>query len=531
MQKLEISNLSIAFEQHGEHHEVVSKVSFALEAGKMTALVGESGSGKSLTALAIMQLLPSGAKVCDQAKILYDGEDLLGKSQKQMGEVRGGRIGMVFQEALVALNPILTLGDQMLEGITRHKYLRGQEAKRYGYQLLREVGLEDEARCWNAYPHQLSGGMRQRAMVAMALAGDPEFLIADEPTSAIDVVLQQQLMQLFGRLMKDRGVGVLMITHDLPLVRSYADKVVVMMRGHLVEQANTAAFFAGPKSPYAKTLLAASFPKRKPRFLAKKTNTLLMRARELMVHFPIQKGVMQKTLGHVKAVDGLDFNLFSGEALAVIGGSGSGKTTLARAMMMMESVSSGDLCYANKKLCSLTRKEHRLYCRQVQMIFQDPYQSLNPRQTIGTILSEPLDIHGISITADKKKSYLLSIMKRVGLHPEHLIRFPHEFSGGQRQRIAIARALVLKPKLLICDEPTSALDVTLRHQILDLLRSLQQEMGMTLVVITHDFAVVHSIADRVLVMHNGRMQELGTVDQITQQPQSSYTKSLLAAMA
>lgn len=530
MQTIDVSDLSIAFYHHGQRKEVVSDVSFQLNAGQMTALVGESGSGKSLTALALMQLLPSGAMVSEKASICYDGDELLQKTAREMSHIRGGKIGMVFQEALVAFNPILTIGEQILEVVIRHKYFRGKEAFKYGCQLLREVGLDDEERCWRAYPHQLSGGMRQRAMVAMALAGDPEFLIADEPTSAIDVVLQQQMMQLFKRLMRERGIGVLMITHDLPLVRAYADEVLVMMSGRLIEKARADVFFQGPTSAYAKTLLQASYPQIKKQPTSLQKHARLMFTKHMKVHFPIQKGLFKRTVGCVKAIDGLDFDLLSGETLAIVGGSGSGKSTLARSIMMMQKISSGELCFANRHLVSLSRKERRQYCRQVQMIFQDPYQSLDPRQTIFSILSEPLKIHKIKLSEQKMHDYLHALLKRVGLLPEHLMRFPHEFSGGQRQRIAIARALVLKPKLLICDEPTSALDVTLRHQILDLLASIQREMGMTLIMITHDFAVVQSIADRVLVMCDGRMMEVGTMTQVTQAPQSSYTKSLIQAV-
>ena len=430
---------------------------------------------------------------------------------------------MVYQEALDALNPVKCIGNQIAEVLSLHQHVRGSALLNAGIKLLEEVGLDDPERAWNAYPHQLSGGMRQRAMIAMALAGDPDFLIADEPTTALDVTLQVQVMQLLTDLKKTRGMGILFITHNLPLVARHADRVALMRNGELLEAQEAKAFFRSPKTAYGQELLAAMLMNRAKqcKFLRKaKPKALLLKAQNLSVQYQTDTGLLH-------AVDDVSFSLTVGETLAVVGESGSGKSTLARAVMQLESLESGKVSYKGQCLQTALKHQLRNYRQQSQMVFQDPYQSLNPRHRVADIVLEGLDIHGQRLRGNKRNEAALALLEKVGLNEDYLHRYPHALSGGQRQRIAIARALALNPQLLICDEPTSALDISVSVQVLDLLLELQQSMGLGILLITHDFSVVRYMADRIMVMRKGRVLESGDAEQVLKTPSHEYTQSLL----
>ena len=526
-----VEHLSVAFRSAGRYEPAVDDVSFTFRAGEMVALVGESGSGKSLTALSMLQLLPHGAHVGEKSRILYDGQDLLALTPRQIRTIRGAKMGMIFQEASVAFNPVLRIGEQICEVLRCHHELSIKALRERGLGLLKEVGLDDAERCWHAYAHQLSGGMRQRAMIAMALAGEPEFLLADEPTTALDVTLQAQVMDLLAELKAKRGLGVLLITHDLPLVSSYADRVLVMKQGKLVEQAEAKAFFCAPVHPYSQHLLA-SMPKAKSEAACSKPkpSKLLLKATDLSVHFPICKGVLQRKVANVAAVEQTSLRISPGETLAIVGESGSGKTTLARALLRLEAHHQGEVAFVGHSVTSMGSKALRGYRRQVQMVFQDPYQSLNPRHLVQRIVLEGEDLHGKRLRGQARENKAAQLLDMVGLLPEHQYRYPNAFSGGQRQRIAIARTLALQPRLLICDEPTSALDVSIRRNMLDVLQRIQTEHGVALLLITHDFSVVRYLADRVMVMQAGRVVEQGSAEAVLNSPESDYTRRLLASV-
>lgn len=504
---LEIFNLSISF---GDSKNcVVNNLSLSLSPGKCLSLVGESGSGKSLTALSIMQLLPHTARVSKQSRILLDNEDLLDYSERKMRKIRGKRIGMIFQDAMSAFNPVLTIGHQLTEITSKHRSL----------QLFQEVGIDDVERCFNAYPHQLSGGMRQRAMIAMALCGDPDIIIADEPTTALDVTLQSQIIELLNRLKLSRNIALLFISHDLSVVSQLADTICVLRKGQCIESSDAHSFFTQPKSDYSR-LLIQSIPTKDCRKTPASEANPILTVNELKVYFPIKKGIFKRTVDYIKAVDGINLQVKAGETLALVGESGSGKTTTAKAIVELETKTAGSI-----KLHDI----HQLR-RDVQIIFQDPYSSLNPRMMIIDCVAEGLFAQKIIRQRKQAKGQVGSLLTKVGLDPQMMWRYPHEFSGGERQRICIARALALEPKLLILDEPTSALDVSTQMQILALLDELQQRLRISYLLITHNLSVVAHMAHSTAIMQNGIIVEQGATEAILNSPQHAYTKRLIASI-
>ena len=579
----------------------VDGVDFELRAGECFALVGESGSGKSMTALSLMRLLPEAGRIAG-GEVGLDGLDLLGLPEAAMRAVRGRRIAMIFQEPSTALNPVLTVGQQIVEVIERHTKASREEAKHKAVELLRSVGIADAERRLDQYPFELSGGLKQRAMIAGALAVDPEVLIADEPTTALDVTIQAQILELLARLLGERGMALLLITHDLGIVAKMAQRVAVMYAGEIVELAEREAFMRAPQHPYSQKLFAAlPSPRRRagelaviggqvppltqefracrfaercdqafdrcrseaPRMLEPAQGQLarchlreagpaaprgqssgahesvrtvsgegnvLLRVRDLQVHFPIRRGLLKRTVGQVKAVDGVSFELRAGRTLALVGESGSGKTTTGKAILQLISPTAGSVRFGEHELTTLSRRELRPRRSAMQIIFQDPYGSLDPRMRVAEILLEGMRSLGIGRDDAERSGRIASLLGEVGLPAEALGRYPHEFSGGQRQRIAIARALAVEPKLIVCDEPTSALDVSVQAQILNLLRALQQRMGIAYLFITHNIAVVEYLAHEVAVMYQGKIVEHGDVDRVLGAPAHAYTRELLAAV-
>ncbi len=518
---LSIQHLTIQFEDQSV--PVVCNVSFNLIRGCCLGLVGESGSGKSLTALAILQLLPSSARVGAQSRLLFNNQDLLTVSERAMRQVRGRRIAMIFQDAMTAFNPVYTIGQQLLEVIQ----VKPKKAK--ALRLLDEVGIKDSHRCYQSYPHQLSGGMLQRAMIAMALATEPELLIADEPTTAIDVTLQAQIIKLLKRIVAQRQMTLLFISHNLALIAQMADDVVVMQQGKVVEQGATSKLFTHPQASYTQQLLAAIPSGAIEQPLLEDRQTVL-KVQGLKVHYPIKKGVFKRTVDYVKAVDDIDFSLSSGQTLAVVGESGSGKTTSGLAILQLLKATAGKIELLGQSLSSARAKTLRQLRQSVQIVFQDPYASLNPRRTVGESIAEGLWAQGRVQNRQQAQREVATLLAQVNLPVGIESRFPHEFSGGQRQRLCIARALALKPKLLILDEPTSALDVSIQKQILALLVNLQQQHQLAYLLITHDLGVVAQMAHHVMVMHQGKVVESGSAASILQSPQQAYTQQLLAAV-
>jgi len=577
----------------------VDGVSFELREGECFALVGESGCGKSMTALSLMRLLPEAGRIAG-GKVALDDLDLLGLPEAAMRAVRGRRLAMIFQEPATALNPVLTVGRQITEVIERHSTEKNPRGK--AIDLLRAVGIPEPEGRFHEYPFQLSGGQKQRVMIAAALAVEPEVLIADEPTTALDVTIQAQILELLKKLQAERRMALLLITHDLGIVAQMADRVAVMYAGEIVELAEKEAFFRAPQHPYSQKLFAAlPSPQRRagelavipgqvpaltqpfqrcrfaercafvfdrcrieapalleplPRHLArchlreagpaepraalageptllvprKEERPVLLEVKDLEVHFPIRAGILRRTVGAVKAVDGVSFALRQGRTLALVGESGSGKTTTGKALLRLIEPTSGSVTYGGEELTSLTRAQMRARRADLQIIFQDPYASLNPRLRISEILLEGMRSLGVLHHDAERLRRLLDLLGEVGLPPEALSRYPHEFSGGQRQRIAIARALAVEPKLIVCDEPTSALDVSVQAQILNLLRSLQRSRGITYLFITHNIAVVDYLAHEVAVMYQGKIVEHGTVDEVLRRPKHAYTRELLSAV-
>ncbi len=526
MTLLSIQNLSVNFGKTS----VVKNVSFTLEKGRTLALVGESGSGKSVTALSLLQLLPYPYASHPSGGIKLDGVELVGAPAKLLQSVRGGRIGMIFQEPMTALNPLHRIGRQIGESLWLHKQLKSDAARARTLELLRLVQLPDVEQKINAYPHELSGGQRQRVMIAMALAGEPELLIADEPTTALDVTVQAQILDLLRALQQRLGMALLLITHDLGIVKRMADTVAVMRHGEIVESGAAADIFARPQHDYTKLLLDSA-----PSGMATPVTTdapALLQADDLKVHFPIKVGVLRRTSGHIKAVDGITLNIRQGETLGIVGESGSGKTTLANAILRLTD-SQGAISFNGKQLDQLSGSKLRKAREDLQAVFQDPFSALSPRMPARDIVLEGLRWHsstlGQKIGKAEQQQKLEQIFKDVGLDIATADRYPHEFSGGQRQRLAIARALILKPKLVVLDEPTSALDRSVQKQVLSLLKDLQAKHGLSYLLITHDLAVVRAMAHRVLVMKDGREVESGSVQAIFNAPRSDYTKALLAA--
>lgn len=528
MDLLRIKNLSLQI----AGNPILFDLNFTIKAGEVLALLGESGSGKTMTSLSIMRLLPEDAKLGSKSVIQFDGEDLLSLSEVQMQKVRGGKIGMIFQEPMTALNPVLTVGYQIREVLRRHLNLRGRAARDRVIELLHEVGLSDPKRHYHEYPHQLSGGMRQRVVIAMAIAAEPKLLIADEPTSALDVFTQAQILDLLHNLQDKTGMAMLFITHDLIIAKKLADHVVVLQRGNIVEDDDKKEFFTHPHHEYCKQLIHAAEVTAHPHLHEHVENHLppLLEVDDLKVHFPIQKGLFKRTVGWVKAIDGINLKIYPGRTVAVVGESGSGKTTLAKAILQLEKPTSGTINFLDKNLTNLSTNKMRLIRQDLQIVFQDPFSSLNPKMLVGDIIAEGLVAQKLVNTDHEKEEHVDELLNQVGLKPENKHRYPHEFSGGQRQRIGIARALAVQPKLIICDEPTSALDVPTQGQILDLLQKLQQEFKLSYLFITHNIPVAAAMADEIAIMRYGKIVEYGETAQIIKNPQHPYTKELLSVV-
>ena len=518
---LKIENLSVAF--HGR--VVAENVNFAIERGETQALVGESGSGKSVTALSILKLLPYPAASHPSGRILFRGEDLMTASPERLRQVRGGKISMIFQEPMTSLNPLHRIERQLVETLTLHRELSREAARKEAVELLKLVQIRDAEKRMSAFPHELSGGQRQRVMIAMALANKPDLLIADEPTTAVDVTIQAQILKLLRDLQAELGMAILLISHDLVMVRKMAREVAVMQAGKIVEQTTTEALFKAPQHPYTKQLLAAQ---PRPKTDGGAFGDELISAKELKVWFPIKAGLLRRVVDHVKAVDGVSVDIRSGETVGIVGESGSGKTSLALGLLRLVE-SKGPIVFMGRNIETLKRSELRPIRREMQIVFQDPYGSLSPRLSVGEIVSEGLDVHGLMTDEDERDAAVVAALKEVGLDPETRHRYPHEFSGGQRQRIAIARALILKPKLILLDEPTSALDMSVQAQIVDLLRDLQKKHGFTYLFISHDLRVIRAMSDRVIVMRGGKVVETGSAQQVFEAPKEDYTKALLDA--
>ena len=528
---LSVGDLRVAFATQGGRVQAVDGVSFELMPGEVLAIVGESGSGKSVTAQTILGLTRSpNARI--EGSIRLGEQELVEASERELRGVRGRRVGMVFQDPMTSFNPVYRIGRQISEAIRAHGEEVGKdEARERAIELLDSVGIPDAERRVDDYPHQFSGGMRQRAMIAMALALGPEVLIADEPTTALDVTVQAQILALLERLNRERGLATILITHDLGVVAEVADRVLVMHEGKIVERGDLERIFYAPTDPYTRKLLDAVVrldtapPLRPPR-----ESELLLEVTDLVKHFPVKRGLLiDREVDRVKAVDGVSFSVRQGETLGLVGESGSGKTTLSRTVLQLLEPTSGSVRFDGREIAGLSRREMRPLRRQMQMVFQDPYASLNPRKRIGQIVGEPLRLHDEARGAALRRA-VQELLDRVGLSAEHYDRFPHEFSGGQRQRIGIARALALRPKLIVADEPVSALDVSIRAQILDLLSELQADFGLTYVFVAHDIGVVRHVSDRIAVMHRGKIVEQGLADAICERPQDAYTQELLAAV-
>ncbi len=520
---LQVDDLHISFRQDGRVIDAVRGVSFTVGRGETVALVGESGSGKSVTALSTVSLLPDSATI--RGSVRYAGQELLHLPEAQLRKVRGNDISFIFQEPMTSLNPLHTIERQIGESLALHQGLRGEAARARTLDLLLKVGIRDAETRLDAYPHQLSGGQRQRVMIAMALANGPDLLIADEPTTALDVTIQAQILELLAELKAREGLSMLFITHDLGVVRRIADRVCVMQNGEIVEQGPAAEIFAAPKHPYTQKLLAAE-PKGRPDPVPADAQEIV-RTEHLRVWFPIHAGFLRRTVGHVKAVNDASLSVRSHETLGIVGESGSGKTTLALAILRLIA-STGPVVFMGRDLQAETKAALRDLRRDLQIVFQDPFGSLSPRMTVEQIIAEGLGVHGVEPGRDRRQM-VAEIMAEVGLDPAAMGRYPHEFSGGQRQRIAIARAMILRPKLVVLDEPTSALDMTVQVQIVELLRSLQRKWGLAYLFISHDLRVVRAMAHKVIVMQNGDVVEAGEGQAVFDAPKAEYTQRLLSA--
>ena len=574
---LEFKNLVTEFKTEGTVVRAVNGISFTLNKGETIGIVGESGSGKSVTSLSAMRLIPSPPGEISGGEIIFhkdDGEsvDLLKISEEEIRKHRGNDIAMIFQEPMTSLNPVFTCGNQVVEAIMLHQNMNKHEAKDLTIKLFEEVQLPDPERIFSTYPHQISGGQKQRVMIAMAMSCQPSVLIADEPTTALDVTVQKTILQLMQKLQTERDMGILFITHDLGVIAELADKVVVMYKGNIVEQGNVWDIFSNPQHPYTKGLLACRPPLNKRyKFLPTVSDFMkededgkmiennitveeftkdltipnserelkqkelfakepILKIKNLKTYFPIRNGFFGGISSHVKAVDNVNFDVYPGETLGLVGESGCGKTTIGRTIIRLEEPTEGEMIYKGKDIAKMDAKELREFRKEVQIIFQDPYSSLNPRMTIGNAIMEPMQVHGILENDEQRKKRVEELLARVNLDPSHFHRYPHEFSGGQRQRIGIARALAVNPKFIICDESVSALDVSVQAQVLNLLNELKEEFGLTYIFISHDLSVVKYMSDRMLVMQDGKIEEMGDADQIYNDPQTEYTKKLIDAI-
>ncbi len=523
---LSVRDLSVAFLQGGKVSTAVDHISFDIAKGETVALVGESGSGKSVSALSVLKLLPYPPASHPSGQILFGGQDLLKLDERQLRSVRGNKITMIFQEPMTSLNPLHTIERQIGEILRLHQGMGEAQARKRTVELLNEVGIREPEKRLDAYPHQLSGGQRQRVMIAMALANEPELLIADEPTTALDVTVQAQILELLAKLKTKNGMSMLFITHDLGIVRKIADRVCVMTKGKIVETGPTREIFANPQHAYTRHLLAAE-PKGRPP-AADANAKAVMRGDDIKVWFPIKQGFFRRVVDHVKAVDGIDVTVRAGQTLGVVGESGSGKTTLGLALSRMIS-STGAIQFDGRDINKLSFSAMRPLRSELQIVFQDPFGSLSPRMSIAEIIEEGLKIHEPKLTADARDQRVVDVLTEVGLDPSTRFRYPHEFSGGQRQRVAIARAMVLKPRFVMLDEPTSALDMSVQAQVVDLLRNLQSKHNLAYLFISHDLKVIRALANDVIVMRNGKVVEAGPSEQIFERPQTEYTRALISA--
>jgi ABC-type microcin C transport system duplicated ATPase subunit YejF len=527
---LQVANLSVAFRQNRQSALAVDNVSFEIRAGETFALVGESGSGKSVTALSVLRLLPLNGRLLG-GRVHLAGEDLFRLPEAALSRIRGRRIGIIFQDPMTSLNPVMTVGAQIGEVLRRHPGRQGIAIERRTAALLEQVGLPNPQRHVRAYPHQLSGGMRQRVMIAIALAGEPELLIADEPTTALDVTIQAQILELLKRLQRQTGMALWLITHDLGIVADVADRIAVMQRGKIVEASSRDRFFAAPEHPYSRQLLEL-LPRigrcrdRKP----PETSRNLLELRDFNVHYPIRKGLFQRVVDHVRAVDGVSLDLAEGQTLALVGESGCGKTSLGKGLLRLIGSQYGHIRFDGVDLNGVQGEAQRRLRARMQIVFQDPYSSMNPRMVVGDVVGEGLRALYPTITTEQRRQRVESLLEAVGLPADARHRYPHEFSGGQRQRICIARALAVEPRLIVCDEPTSALDVSVQAQILALLRELQQTRGLSYLFITHDLGVVAELAHHVAVMFQGKIVEYGDTAQVLLEPRHPYTRRLLSAV-
>ena len=523
---LRVRDLKTEFRQRDATVHAVRGISFDIAAGESLGLVGESGSGKSVTAMSILQLLPYPEARHPGGSIVFRGQELLGAPEKTMRAIRGDRIAMVFQEPMTSMNPLFTIGKQIVEVLLYHKNMQPDAAHERTLELLRLVGMPDPEQRFNSYPHQLSGGQLQRAMIAMALANEPDILIADEPTTALDVTIQAQILELIKDLQRRFGMALLWITHDLGVVRKMADRICVMSDGEIVEHGSADDIFQRAEHPYTQRLLASE-PKGKP-VKAPMDAPIIMSADDVKVWFPVKMGLLRRVRGYVKAVDGISIKVQEGHTVGVVGESGSGKTTLGRALLRLLT-SEGGIRFEGSEIQGLTVEEMRPLRREMQVVFQDPFGSLSPRMSVARIVGEGLRINDIGATAAEREEMVVQALNEVGIDPDRRNRYPHEFSGGQRQRIAIARAIVLKPRFVVLDEPTSALDRSVQAQIVDLLRDLQERHRLAYLFISHDLKVVRALSDSVVVMKDGKVVEAGPADEIFDNPKEEYTQALLKA--
>ena len=531
---IQIKNLTTSVGLADNKVNIVNNVSFDIKRGETFVLLGESGSGKSITALSIMRLLPAAVKI-SSGKVILGSKDLFELPENRMRKVRGANIGMIFQEPQTSLNPVLTAGQQISETLRQHENLSKNECITRSIELLTAVGIPEPTRRINEYPHQFSGGMKQRIMIAIALAGKPDLLIADEATTALDVTIQAQVLDLLKKLQSETGMSILFITHDLGVASKMADHIAVMKDGEIVETKSKKDLFRKPEHPYTLKLFSAipSWEKRVNEGEIESTHrreSTLLEVKNLKVHYPIKKGIFKRTIGQVRAVDDVSIKLHEGETVAVVGESGSGKTTMGKGILQLLDITSGDVSYQKTNLNSLDSHSLRKMRTDIQIIFQDPYSSMNPRMMINDIIQEGMIAQSIGNSQKERDHSVITLLEQVGLDPEHRFRYPHEFSGGQRQRICIARALAVKPKLIICDEPTSALDVSVQAQILSLLKDLQKQYKLAFLFITHNISVVEYIAHYVAVMYQGKIVEQGDVEDVLKRPKNSYTKKLLSAV-
>ena len=540
---LHVDNLTTKFETSRHTITAVNDVSFQVQAGETFALVGESGSGKSVTALSVIRLLPVAAEV-SSGTVNFDGADLLTLPEREMRNIRGSGISMIFQEPMTSLNPVVKVGRQISEVLIRHQNMTKAQARQRASDLLDAVKIPKPSYTIDTYAHELSGGMKQRVMIAIALACEPKLLIADEPTTALDVTIQAQVLDLINDLQQQFKMAILFITHDLAVVKQVADHVAVMKEGVIIEQSSNEVFFSSPQHQYSWDLFAAlpAMEKRGRPLLASNNKQIheavvegangngTLSVTDLKVHFPIRKGILKRTVGHVKAVDGVSLEIPAGKTVALVGESGSGKTTVGKGILRLVQPTSGEVNYLGLPIHNIDRKQLLEQRTNLQIVFQDPYSSMNPRMVVGEIIEEGMKALNVVADAKSRKLRVLELLEQVGLDQYAHLRYPHEFSGGQRQRICIARALAVNPKIIICDEPTSALDVSVQAQILDLLNNLQDRYGISYLFITHNMSVVAYFADRVAVMYQGKIVEQGEVEQVLMQPHHEYTKKLLSAV-